>query len=169
MIPTRAASPWTHRRAPRACGDDPKAIEQNSRLVECSLLVRGVAEDRLVHVHAPVRSHGVRPSVLLHRRVPCFGRSMVCRRGRSRTTGLTWSPEYSVRSADIVVLCASGAYRRSRCAAPTTWATCSVGLPIGEVRWHRAYGWSFRPESVHQGLHRRTLAQCLRRIVCRRG
>mgnify|MGYP004672172693 CR=1 FL=1 len=51
-------------RAPRACGDDPKAIEQNSKLAECSPLVRGVAEDRLVHVHAPVRSHGERPSVL---------------------------------------------------------------------------------------------------------
>ena len=81
-------------RAPRACGDDPRAIEQNSRLAECSPLVRGIAEDRLVYVHAPVRSYGVRLLVLLRRRVPRFGRSMAYCRSRSRTTGLTRSPEY---------------------------------------------------------------------------
>lgn len=168
VAPATASTP-SGARAPCACGDDPKAIEQNSRLAECFPLVRGVAEDRLVHVYAPVRSHGVRPSVLLHRRAPCFGRSMVYRRSRSRTTGLTRSPEYSVRSADIVVPCASGAYRRCRCAVPTIWSTRSVGLPIGEVRRCRAYGWPRWPGSMCQGLYRRSLAQCLRRIVCCRG
>ena len=107
-------------RAPRACGDDPKAIEQNSRLAECSPLVQGVAEDRLVYVQAPVRSHGVRPSVLLRRRVLCFGGSMVRCQSCSKTTGLTRSLEYPVRPVDMVVLCASGVYRREKCTVPMT-------------------------------------------------